>query len=421
MNFIEENKMMKLAIIGTQESVNLINKIIDKDFEDISYCNLVLDKVKKIKDIIVNITEDIDGIFVTGMGVYFELLKYDINVPISFAKHGSISLIKCLEKMKADNCLESQTRLSFDIISDTTIEDIIADFNYSISNFYIEESKPEKNEDYYITKHLKLFHDNKIDYVVTSFGYIYSLFKSLDLPVYRMFPSIIDLKNNIEDLLLEIKISKLDKSKIMVYRFKPLNDINILDYKKPFLKFSKSIDAFVDFNEDNSITIISTKNYYNNRFNMALVSNFLQEYELTNFIAGIGSDISVKKALKNSQKALNDDSKNITYFDGIAFHYYNDNEKLHPINLITDEEILEISEDTGVIPKRIHQLYDAMINLNKYEFSSYEISEILELSVRSANRIINSLVENGYGEFIDKNTQNNIGRPKRFVKINFFN
>ena len=48
--------MMKLAIIGTQESVNLINKIIDKDFEDISYCNLVLDKVKKIKDIIVNIT-----------------------------------------------------------------------------------------------------------------------------------------------------------------------------------------------------------------------------------------------------------------------------------------------------------------------------------------------------------------------------
>ena len=268
---------------------------------------------------------------------------------------------------------------------------------------------------------MKLFYDNKIDYVVTSFGYIYSLFKSLDLPVYRMFPSIIDLKNSIEDLLLEIKISKLDKSKIMVYRFQPVNQINVLDYKKPFIKFSKSIDAFVDFNEDNSITIISTKNYYNNRFNMALVSNFLKEYELNNFIAGIGSDISVKKALRNSQKALDDESNNITYFDGIAFHYYNQNEKLHPINLITDDEILEISEDTGVIPKRIHQLYDAMIRLNKYEFSSYEISEILELSVRSANRIINSLVENGYGEFIDKNTQNNIGRPKRFVKINFFN
>lgn len=413
--------MVNLAIIGTQDSVNLINGIIDKNFGDITYYNLVLDKVKNIKDIVDNITEDIDGIFVTGMGVYFELLKYDLNVPISFAKHDSISLIKCLEKMKSDNCLHSNARISFDIISDTTIEDIITDFNYSISKFYIEESKPENNEDYYITKHLKLFYDNKIDYVVTSFGYIYSLFKSLDLPVYRMFPSIIDLKNSIEDLLLEIKISKLDKSKIMVYRFQPVNQINVLDYKKPFIKFSKSIDAFVDFNEDNSITIISTKNYYNNRFNMALVSNFLKEYELNNFIAGIGSDISVKKALRNSQKALDDESNNITYFDGIAFHYYNQNEKLHPINLITDDEILEISEDTGVIPKRIHQLYDAMIRLNKYEFSSCEISEILELSVRSANRIINSLVENGYGEFIDKNTQNNIGRPKRFVKINFFN
>ncbi|MFR7761066.1 MAG: hypothetical protein ACLU1X_08890, partial [Peptoniphilus grossensis] len=399
--------MVNLAILGTQDSVNLINEIIDKNFNDITYYNLVLDKVKNIKDIVDNITEDIDGIFVTGMGVYFELLKYDLNVPISFAKHDSISLIKCLEKMKSDNCLNSNARISFDIISDTTIEDIITDFNYSISKFYIEESKPENNEDYYITKHLKLFYDDKIDYVVTSFGYIYSLFKSLDLPVYRMFPSIIDLKNSIEDLLLEIKISKLDNSKIMVYRFQPVNQINVLDYKKPFVKFSKSIDAFVDFNEDNSITIISTKNYYNNRFNMALVSNFLKEYELNNFIAGIGSDISVKKALRNSQKALDDESNNITYFDGIVFHYYNQDEKLHPLNLITDDEILEISEDTGVIPKRIHQLYDAMIRLNKYEFSSYEISELLELSVRSANRIINSLVENGYGEFIDKNTQNN--------------
>ena len=84
--------------------------------------------------------------------------------------------------MKADNCLKSQTRLSFDIISDTTIEDIINDFNYSISNFYIEESKPEKNEDYYITKHLKLFHDKKIDYVVTSYGYISVSYTHLTLP-----------------------------------------------------------------------------------------------------------------------------------------------------------------------------------------------------------------------------------------------
>ncbi|WP_297809797.1 hypothetical protein [uncultured Finegoldia sp.] len=413
--------MVKLAIIGTRESVNLINKIIDKNFEDITYCNLILDKVKIIKDIVDSIAKDVDGIFVTGMGVYFELLKYDLNVPISFAKHGSISLIKCLEQMRADDCLTQNAKISFDIISDTTIEDIICEFDYSIKDFYIEESSPEKNEDYYITKHLKLFYEKKIDYVVTSFGYIYSLFKGLELPVYRMFPSIIDLKNNIADLLLEIEISKLDKSKILVYRFKPMNCADVLDYKSPFTKFSKSIDAFVDFNEDNSITIISTKNYYNNRFSMALVSDFLKENKLNCFKAGIGSDISVKKALKNSQKALDEYDNNISYFDGLSFHHYDDGEKLHPLNLISNDDVLEIAQDTGIIPKRIHQLYDSMLKLNKYIFSSYEISEILGLSVRSANRIINSLVKNGYGEFIDNNIQNNIGRPKRFVKINFFN
>lgn len=82
-------------------------------------------------------------------------------------------------------------------------------------------------------------------------------------------------------------------------------------------------------------------------------------------------------------------------------------------------KLLNISNKTGILPKRIHQLYDSMIKLNKYVFSSYEISEILELSVRSANRFMNSLVKNGYGKFIDNITQNNIGRPKRYIKINF--
>ena len=45
--------MVNLAIIGTQDSVNLINGIIDKNFGDITYYNLVLDKVKNIKDIII--------------------------------------------------------------------------------------------------------------------------------------------------------------------------------------------------------------------------------------------------------------------------------------------------------------------------------------------------------------------------------
>lgn len=414
--------MIKLTILGTSDSVLLVNKIIDKNFSDITYDNLILDKVKNLKNIVNHIPKDTDGIFVTGIGIYFELLKYDINIPISFAKHESISLIKCLEKMKKEKCFEKSIRISFDIISDTVIEDIIQDFDCPIRDFYVEEAKTGKNEDYYITKHLKLLYDNKIDYVITSFGYIYSLFKSLDLPVYRMFPSVIDLKNNIEELLFEIQIAKLDKSKILVYQFKMKEGSKIFKYKKAFIKFSKSIDAFIDFYEDNSVIIISTKNYYNNNFNMAIVFDFIKEYELYNLKVGIGSDVSVQKALNNSREALDKDSDNIiTYFDGVLFRYYDEQMQINPIRNLTEDELLVISNKTGIIPKRIHQLYDSMIRLNKDIFSSYEIAEILEISVRSANRFINLLVENGYGEFVDKIIQNNIGRPKRHIKIKFFN
>ena len=410
---------MKIGVIGTKKSIELVNEIIDNSYPEVQYFNLLINQVKNVKNIVEYLPKDIDGIFVTGIGVYFELLNYDFNIPISYAKHGAMSLIKTLQNMKNDRVLDRNINVSFDIVSDITVDDIIKEFNYNINNYYIKEINSDYDEDFYITYHLKLLHEEKIDYVVTSFGYIYELFKSLGLPVYRMLPSLMDLKRDIEDLITEINMAKLDRSKILVYRFISKNNLDLLNHKKDFIKFAKSLDAFIDFNEDNSITIISTKNHYNITYSMSILNDFLKLNKLENIKSGIGTDISVHKALKNSQKALmNTKDSAITFFNGFIYESFDENENLTPNFSLSEKDLQKVSEDTTIIYKRIYQLYSSMITLNKNIFSSDEIAEILGLSVRSANRIINSLIKNGYARYIGNQNTNKSGRPKRLVEVN---
>lgn len=410
---------MKIGVIGTKKSIELVNEIIDNSYPEVQYFNLLINQVKNVKNIVEDLPKDIDGIFVTGIGVYFELLNYDFNIPISYAKHGAMSLIKTLQNMENDKVLDRNINVSFDIVSDTTVDDIINEFNYNINNYYIKEINSEYDEDFYITYHLKLLHEEKIDYVVTSFGYIYELFKSIGLPVYRMLPSIMDLKMNIEDLITEINMAKLDRSKILVYRFISRNNTDLMNHKKVFIKFARSLDAFIDFNEDNSITIISTKNHYNITYSMSILNDFLRLNNLTNISSGIGTDISVHKALKNSQKALmHSKCSEITFFNGFIYESFDENDILTHSFSLSEKDLQKISEDTEIIYKRIYQLYSSIVTLNKNIFSSDEIAEILDLSVRSANRIISALIKNGYAKFIGTQTTNKSGRPKRLVEIN---
>lgn len=411
---------MKLAIIGTGDSLALIRHIIEIYFPSITTYPLTVDKVKNIKNIIQSIPTDMDGIFVSGIGVYFELLKYKLKIPVSYAEHGAISLIKCLEHMRSKNCLKKSVRISFDIMNAEIIEDVAQEFQYDIKDYYIETIHPDKNEEYYITKHLKLFYENKIDYVITSYGYIYSLFKSLDLPVYRMVPSISDLKSNIHALMTEVKLSKLDKSNILVFKFDVLENISTNMMKEQFMKFSKSMDGFVHFSSNKNTILISNKSYYNIDFTMNLLHDFLCENNLEHLRVGIGADISVQKALSNADKALEKKNiSNIIFFDGLLYHSFDENKKKLPVNELTTDQILEISNHTGIIPKRIHALNDAIVKRNKNAFTSNDLSQILGLSVRSANRILNALLESGYGILLENETVNGTGRPKRVVKIQF--
>lgn len=424
MDYSYKGYIMKIVVIGATDSVDLIVEYVKNEYKDIDFIPIRHDEIETLDNIIPQIPKDIDGIYATGVGVYNSLHKYKFKFPIVFAKRGGIGLTKTFYNMYLEGLDLKDKTISFDAIDEFYITNIIKEFDIPIKNYYIPKEYQDKSESFHIENHLKLYKDEKIDYIFTSFGYIYSLFKKLNLPVRRIYPSRMDILNSINSLIEEINMANLDKKSLMVYRASVKNNENYGQAKNLFTKFSNSVEGFITENSENSFTIITNKGTATCDLGLNLIVNFIEQRNpiiLKSIKIGIATGSTLGQALQNADIALENASfdDNIYFYDGHAMKKIDSRNKDSFIQFST-EEIEKISTRTGIRTKHIQNIYLSTITLNRNIFTSDELADILNLTSRSANRIINSLIRNSYAKEVDNKAFNeNVGRPKRYVEINF--
>lgn len=413
---------MNIGIIGANDSVEKIIELVKNEYKDINFIAFKHNEIENINEIFSEIPQNIDGIFATGIGVYNKLQDFNFNCPISYARHGSVGLLKTFFDAHNENLDLKGKNISFDIIDKQSVSDIIKEFNLPLNNYYIPSPNDYKSESFYLENHLKLYRDKKVDYIFTSFGYIYSLLKDLDIPVYRIYPSHIDIKSNINSLIRNINIIKLNKKSLLVYKFNMQSRSNKSYIKSILTEYSNLTEGLITEDSDNSFIIISNKNFNDEIKCLYLIYEFLNKKNIKNLLVGLGTGDTLTKAIENAEIALENTSPDdwLYFYNGnVLKNYakYNDDNK---INYLSDSKIQDISEKTGIRTRHIQIINLSIVNLNRNIFTSSELSDLLGLTVRSVNRIMNTLVDNNFAEFIDNSSfKESIGRPKRQIKINF--
>ena len=73
----------------------------------------------------------------------------------------------------------------------------------------------------------------------------------------------------------------------------------------------------------------------------------------------------------------------------------------------------------GITPKYLSKIRALQENLTKREFTSKELSEFLEITERSVNRIVKPIINSGYAEIIEHEICSSAGRPRRVIKFKF--
>lgn len=399
---------MNILIIGTKESLDKSKNII-ADF-NIKTQEIVIDDTTLISKRIKEIPTSIDGIFATGIGVYYELYKnFDLKVPINYAHRGVVSLSKAFfSYLKSKKKFK---RPAFDVIDKYIVDDLIEEYGLNFENYYVLKNKPKYDESFYLSSFIRLFKEGKIDCVFTAFGYCYEILKKLEIPVFRLNISSFDIKRDVHNLISQIKNQDAMYKTFLIHNFKGEDsDLN----QRIIEEYNKLVDGVL-FDQDGDRIVISNKGYDKEDM-FKNISSFLRNND-TDLGLSLATGESINKAIENSQKAkkILDENYRICYFDGEAIEKY-DIGKNTRVGFSFDLE--KISNESEILAKHIFKIASLVASKKDPIFTSKDLASDLNLTRRSANRIMDKLVKSGYARKLKANGQSS-GRPQKRIEILF--
>ncbi|MDU1412808.1 MAG: transcriptional regulator [Clostridium sp.] len=428
---------MRVGIIGPLDSSKKINsdlKKIDPELETNLY---VRENVSSAIDVIESCEKECDAIMFTGCGVY-ECVKniYDIKKPHVFISRGGTSMIKAFWEVKRDNI--DLNRFSIDVVENSIIDDLLCEIDVNPKNVYSLPFSSHRTEMDYVNWHIKLFEENKIDVIFTGFGAVYSELKKRGYPAFRLQATISQVRASYEQLKTEFALTKAQYSQIAV------EILNIQDekatkenYYSNMIKQSECYKTIVEYVRNiqgslftfgrNEYVIFAHKGAIDNNLNYSQLIELhknIKNLGLT-IKVGIGIGVTAYQAEANAYKCLN------RHVDSNDFHLFlideNDIIKgplgsLNEINYSiasSDKNTMDISDATGLSCESISKLI-AISNTRKNNiYSSKDLADNLNISERSARRILNKLITSNYGRIYAKETSTGGGRPKNLVELLF--
>lgn len=423
---------MRIAIMGATDSVEKIYKVLFPEHKDIEFIKYAEDEIKKLIHMVRKMEYEIDGIFLTGIGVYSELISHiRFEQPVVYTDRGIIGIIKALSQYSMDWEDTKGLRIGLDIIEEKDLIDVFSEFNIEIASYDIQKYLPSKSEGDYLEYYMDKYKEGKIDCVFTCFGYIYNYLKEHNIPVYRIQATNIDIKSKFSQLENMVNLKGVYERAVQVQVIQVVED-ELEEYdgahgvpglEEEILMYSKSIEGIMQTIDINQYFIIANKGASINLESINSLFKIINNYKSKGIIlgVGIGEGVTIYQSENNARNALR---KSISEKKGNIYSYDGKN-VVGPISKdnqikyknVPDEETLKLAKEIGISYQYIEKINGVIKKLGRDEFTSKELSEILSISERSINRILKNIIDKGYGKESGVENSLGAGRPRRKIKI----
>lgn len=424
---------MRIAIVGASDSVEKIYSILSKKYNEIEFILKKEDKIENTLKIIKEIESEVEGIYLTGIGVYYSLLnnkELEISKPVVYTKRGSIGLIKSFWELQKDSIVGNEIKLGWDIVEEHILTEVIKEFEVELKGSYYQKYEPNKTENEYLENYLEKYKSKEINCIFTAFGYIYNKLKEKKIPVYRLQATNIEIENDFVALLNKIvlnsKNSGLGVQIIKINSNKNGFDKNNLELKmeieKSLLEYSKKVEGNIQISDEKEYMIISNIDILQGDESLKEILFLKSRFEGRNeeLAVGIGEGKTIFQAERNARVALklslNKEGK-IFYSNGKVVKGPLLNSKELEYKRDSDERTKTMAEEIEISPIYLEKIKSMIRKKKKDSFTSIEIAEVLNITTRSVNRIIKKIIEKNYAEIVQVENSITAGRPRRIIKF----
>ena len=399
--------MIKLAILTPKNSSEKIKNSLKEITCEIKY--IFYNNLYDLEELYLKNAQKYDGIITSGP-IGYEIIKNSVELftPLYHFDISKGDLYKYLFNILKENPKIDFSRVYIDFISPEKKE-------YWFKDIFKKEEEPIfyqinfSNKNLYETlknNYINLKKEKKIDIVLTRISNMVNFLKSEKISFDFLFPSEENIKNTVLEVIKDIKILKSEKKQIIFGKL--LFDKISIDIEEEIHSISKN--CIIKILDKNIEILMLYEDFINSNIALNLKKKFRNS-----FLSGWGKGNNINEARHNAEKSYIKNKETNT--EVIYLVSTNSETILSEINAKKKKniEIIEKLKKLNITKQNSEKLIELFKNQEKV--SCANLADYLNISERTANRLLLKLEENSLA--ISNLIKINRGRPKKIYTFSF--
>ncbi len=407
----------KIAIICSKAFKNRILSIA-QNIEDIQLEFYLYDQPADAPNLLRNI-KPCDALLLGGTLPYLhaQTLLETLPIPWNYIKQDETAISTTLLSLLTNQTI-SLERLSIDVMNPLFVKNVLKDIEYTESQPYVHPISITETSDHILQKHIELWNAKKIDFAITSIHTVYDELQSLKIPTMRM----LDATNSIIQCLIETKSRSLLTKSESVKAVVGLLNISEHTIIKSHILDHITAATHSTFKQitPHCFELYTTAGHLQKALEKENLQKLMQQIE-NPFKLAFGYGHSIFEATQNAQHAL-------TFAKPYEIYILDEHKNLlgpfphseAKIALKTsDPYVLKMAKQTNLSPLNISKIINFSRERQSAQFTSHNLSEYLQVTRRTTERIIKKLVDHGYAKAVGEEMTHQQGRPRTIYELNF--
>lgn len=426
---------MKIGIIGPQSSCEKVEQSILQIDPTLEVSSYVREQVNRCQEVLPECVQECDAVLFTGCAIesYVEA-HCEITKPYTSVEKSLISVAGAFLEMRAQNM--ELDAFSIDVVESQMIEDILDAFQILARNIYSCSFQPGVEEQEYVDWHIRLQKEGKTKVALTSFAWVYKVLQEQGIRVIYLGATRAMVRHALDRLKKEYALNKAEYSQIAVTLLQLTNYERLeenyytgmlekVEIEKEMIQYTKRIQGSFFSLGRREYIVFANAGVLRTKLNQNLIQKLQNDIKGKGVLlnVGIGMGITSYKAEQHARQALNYSLKRkkmeIYQIDenGILEGPFGVEQQLKYDLISSDPRIQEIAAKVGLSSASILKIMAIAEVRQSYIFDAHELAECLEVTVRSARRIMNKFLEAGFGSVYAKETAASGGRPKTLIEL----
>lgn len=432
---------MRLKIIGNNQLVTKINRVIERNFPHIKPINCIYNVYTEATSMAKTKKNECDAILFSGPSPYFVSKKFiDPNIINEYLPRSTHSLLYAFLVAQKNNL--AIDRISIDSYTDKevfSVYDEIGLIPETAQVHFVDREKLNQDFDRLLDAHEQCYRKRNASCCLTALRSVWSALSARNIPCVYIEPTneiiletlhklelnyIFNFTQRNQLTVIQIRIDEAKEYSLLhenAYR-------NIMDKAKTqtyIHEFAERINAAIFEVKDESYLLFVPEDIFSSK------TNDLKNIDLLNQIRnntcntislGIGYGNTIREAHEGARRACFQASK----AGGDRAFVANEGLFTYPITCLGNKTPRQTKREnsmdhaaivSGLSANIIYQIASLTEEMGKNTFTAKELATLLGLNQRRMNRIIERLENNGLCTIVGSRIVGSTGRPSRIIEI----